>query len=97
MGYAAAGGVGGRAAKFFVGDLFAHDGSDDIGAGDVHLAHALDHEDEVGDAGGVDGAARAGAEDDGDLGDYAGGHGIAEEDVAVSGQAENAFLNAGAA
>ena len=60
VGDAAAGWRGRRgAAKFFVGNLFTHDGADHVGAGDVHLADALDHEDEVGDGRGVDGAAGA--------------------------------------
>ena len=97
VGDAAAGGVGVGAAELFVGDIFAGDGADDVGAGDVHLSGAAHHKDEVGDGGGIDGAAGGGAHNDGDLGEDAGVHSVAEEDVAVGGQAEGAFLDAGAA
>ena len=90
-------GVGVRAAELLVGDLLAGDGLDDVGAGYVHLAGALGHEDEVGDGGRVDGAARAGAHDDGDLRHDAGREGVEQEDVAVALQAGDALLDARAA
>ena len=61
VGDAGAGGVGERAAEVFMSDLFTGDGADHVGAGDVHLAGALDHEDEVHDRGGVDAAAGGGS------------------------------------
>ncbi len=48
-------------------------------------------------AGGVDGSARAGADHEGDLGDDAGGVGVAAEDLAVGAERGDAFLDAGAA
>ena len=72
------------------------DGLDDVGAGDEHVAGALGHQREVGDGGGVDGSAGAGAEDGGDLRDDSAGEGVAEEDVSVTGEGDDAFLDAGA-
>ncbi len=57
----------------------------------------LGHEGEVGDGGGVDGAAGAGAEDGGDLRDDSAGQSVAEEDVGVAGEGDDALLNAGSA
>ena len=85
------------AAQVLVAHLLAGDGADDIGPGDVHVGGALDHEDEVGDGGRVDGAAGAGPHDDGDLGHHARGQSVAQEDIAVALEAGHTFLDAGAA
>ena len=61
------------------------------------MAGRLDHEDEVGDGGRVDGAARAGSHDGGDLGDDAAGQGVAQEDIGIAAEREDAFLDARAA
>ena len=82
------------AAQVLHRDLLAQHGLDDLGAGDEHLGDLVDHEDEVGQGRGVDGAAGAGAEDDRDLGDDAGGEGVAVEDLAVAGQGVDALLDA---
>ena len=97
VGHAAVRAVHYRAAQGLAGDGLAGDGVDHLRAGDEHLADLLGHEDEVGDAGGVDRAAGAGAQDHRDLGDAAGGPGIAIEDVAVAGQRVDALLDARAA
>ena len=97
VGHAAAGGVRGSSAQIFVADFLAGDGPDDIRAGDVHLADVLDHEDEVGDGRGVDCAASRRADDDRNLRHHAGIQGVAEENVAVGGQAQRALLDACAA
>ena len=81
----------------FLGDVFVRDGLDDVGAGDEHVAGVVDHEDEIGDGGRVDRAARARAHDGGDLRDHAAGERVAQEDVRVTGQRDDAFLNARAA
>ena len=89
--------VGHGAAELVLGDLFVGDGLDDVGAGDEHVGGVVDHEDEVGDGGRIDGSAGAGAHDGGDLRDDAGGEGVAQEDVGVAGERHHAFLNARAA
>ena len=97
VGHAAAGGMGCRAAQFLVGHLFTGDRLDHLGAGDVHLAGALDHEHEIGDGRGVYRAAGRRPNDHRYLGNDARVHGVAQKDVAVGGQAIDAFLDAGAA
>ncbi len=70
----AAGGVmGGRAAQFFFGHVFMGDGLDHVGAGDEHVAGLVDHENEIGERGRIDGSAGAGTHDGGDLRDDAAG------------------------
>ena len=51
--------VGVRAAELLHGDVLAGDGLDDVGSGDEHLGGLVDHDDEVGQRGGVDVAAGA--------------------------------------
>ncbi len=97
VGDAGLGVVGHGSAELVFGDLFVGDGLDDVGAGDEHVGRVLDHEDEVGDGGGVDGSSGAGAHDGGDLRDDAAGERVAEEDVGVSGEGHDAFLDAGTA
>ena len=80
-----------------LGDVFVGDGLDDVGTGDEHVAGVVHHEDEIGDGGRVDGAAGAGAHDGGDLRDHAAGERVAQEDVGVAGERDDAFLNARAA
>ena len=75
--------VGVRAAELLHRHLFAGDGLDDVGAGDEHLAGLVDHDDEVGQRGGVDVATRGGAHDQRDLRDDARGLDVVVEDVAV--------------
>ena len=89
--------MGHGAAQLLCGDVLAGDGFDDLGTGDEHVGGLIHHEDEVGEGGGVDRAAGAGAHDGGDLGHHAGGPGIAVEDAAVAGQRVHSLLDAGAA
>jgi hypothetical protein len=72
-------------------------GLHDVGAGDEHVARALDHEDEIGHRRRVDVAARAGAHDDRDLRDDAAGDDVAPEHLAVAAEGGDALLDAGAA
>src|SRR5699024_8082566 len=88
--------VGGGAAELFLGDFLAGDGLDDVGAGDEHAGGVLHHDDEVGQGGGVGVAAGAGAEDDGDLGDDAGGLDVVVEGLGDVIQGDGAVLDAGA-
>ena len=84
-------------AEVVVGDDFVGDGFGDVGAGDVHVGGIFDHDDKVGDGGGVDGSAGAGSHDGGYLGDESGGEGVSQEDICVSAEAFDSFLNAGSA
>ena len=97
VGHAGLGVVGLAAAKVLERHLFARDGLDDVGAGDEHLRRAVRHDDEVGEGGGVHGAAGARAKDDGDLRDDAGGGDVAAEDLGELGERRDALLNARAA
>jgi hypothetical protein len=65
-----------------------------VRAGDEHVARVADHEDEVGHGGRVHVAAGAGAHDDGDLRDDAGGDDVAPEDLAVAAERRDALLDA---
>ena len=96
MGVARLGVVGAGAAEVLHRDVLAGDGLDDVGAGDEHVGGAVDHDREVGDRGGVDVAARAGAHDQADLRDHAAGVHVALEDLAVEAERDHALLDAGA-
>ena len=86
-----------RAAEFLHPDVLAGDRLDDIGAGDEHLARLVDHDDEVGEGGGVHRAAGGRAHDDRDLRDDSGCAGVQAEDLAVLAECDHALLDAGAA
>ena len=86
-----------RAAELLELDLLAGDGLDHVGAGDEHVRGLLHHEDEVGHRRGVDGAARARAHDQRDLRDHARALDVADEDVAVGAQRDDALLDPRAA
>ena len=96
MGVARLGVVGAGAAELLHRDVLAGDGLDDVGAGDEHVGGAVDHDREVGDRGGVDVPAGAGAHDQRDLRDDAGGVHVAAEDLAVEAEGDHALLDAGA-
>src|SRR5438874_2386154 len=70
---------------------------DHLGAGDEHVADAVDHECEVGDRRRVDSATRAGAEDEAQLWDETARLDVAPEDLGVAGQRHDALLDARAA
>ena len=72
-----------RAAEFLEADVLAGDGLDDVRTGDEHVRRLVDHDDEVGDRRGVDGAARARPEHQGHLRDDARGDRVAVEDLGV--------------
>ena len=86
--------MGVRAAELLHRHLLAGDRLDDVRAGDEHLAGLVDHDDEVGQRGGVDVAARRGAHDQRDLRDDAGRLDVVVEDVAVQAQRDDALLDA---
>ncbi len=95
--HAADGVVGHRAAQLFLGHVFVGDGLDHVRAGHEHVAGVRDHEDEVGDGGRVDRAARARAHDGRDLRHHAARERVAQENIRVARQRDDAFLNARAA
>ena len=82
-------------AELLQGDVLAGDRLHHVGAGDEHVAGAVDHEDEVGHGRRVDGAAGARAHDHADLGDDARGLHVAVEDPAVGVERDHALLDAG--
>jgi len=86
-----------RPPELLHGDVLAGDGLDDARAGDEHLGGLVDHDDEVGEGGGVDVAAGRRAHDQRDLRDDAGGEGVAAEDLRVQAERDDALLDAGAA
>ena len=97
LGDAGLGGVDLGATELLLGDLLTGDGLDYVGTGDEHVGGIADHEDEIGDGGGVDGTTGAGTHDEGDLGDDTGGEGVALEDLGVTGEGVAALLDTGTA
>ena len=86
-----------RPAELLELDLLAGHGLDHFRAGDEHVRGLFDHEDEVGHRRRVDGAAGAGAHDHADLRDHARALDVADEDVAVGAERDDALLDPGAA
>ena len=82
-----------RAAELLEADLFPGHRLDHVGPGDEHVGSALDHQGEVGDGGGVDGAARAWPHDQGDLRDHPGGDHVAVEDLAKQPERDDSLLD----
>ena len=85
------------AAEELAVDILMRHGLHDIRSGDEHVARALDHDREVGDRRRVDRAAGARTQDDGDLGHDAGRHDVAQEDVGIAAERDDAFLDPRAA
>jgi hypothetical protein len=86
-----------RAPQVVERDLLARRDPDDLRPGDEHVADPVDHEREVCHRGRVHGPARAGAEDQAELGDDAARLDVAPEDLGVAGQGHDPLLDAGAA
>src|SRR4051794_33195079 len=84
----------GRSAEALGIDVLVGYGLHDIRAGDEHVARPLDHDGEVRDRRRIHGAARTWPHDDGQLRNDAGGERVAEEDVGVAAERDDAFLNA---
>ena len=89
--------VGGRAAELLERHLLAGHRLHHVGAGDEHVRRALDHEDEVGDRGRVDGAARARPHHERDLRHDARRLHVPPEDLRVPGERDDALLDPRAA
>ena len=92
VGDAAGAGMYPGTAEVFRRDLFAGHCLDDFRPGEEHVALA-GHDDEVGQRRGVHRTTGAGAEDDGNLRDDAGGHDVTHENLTVGGEAAHAFLD----
>src|ERR1700682_5644933 len=86
-----------RAAEFLLGDFLVGDGLDDVGASDEHVRSLARHENEIGDGGGVEGAASAWAHHGADLRDDSAAKRVAEENIGVTRERGDTFLNARAA
>ena len=82
------------AAQLLRGDRLVRHRLDDVRARDEHVRGVPHHEDEVRDRGRVDGAARARSHDRGDLRHDARGERVAQEDVGVARQGDDALLDA---
>gem|GEM_PF-4879990 len=70
---------------------------DDLRPGDEHVAGILDHKYPVGHGRRIDGPAGSGPHNGGNLRNHAGRHGIAIENLAVTGKGIDPFLDPGAA
>ncbi len=81
-------------AQFLKAHFFARDGLDDFWAGDEHVAGVFDHKDKVGHGRRVDGAPGARPHDGRYLGNHARGDHVAQKDVGIGAQADDAFLDA---
>ena len=85
------------AAELLERDVLAGHRLHDVGPGDEHLAGLVDHDDEVGEGGGVDVTAGGRTHHQRDLRDDAGRVHVAPEDLAVEAEGDHALLDAGAA
>ena len=92
--HAAGGVVRHGAAQIFLAHILVHDGFDDVRPGHKHVTGILDHHREVGNGRRIDRSARARPHDGGNLGDDAGSHRVAQEDIGISRQRRHAFLDA---
>ena len=81
-------------AQFLGRDDLVGDGLDHVRAGHEHVGAVAHHEDEVGHRGGIDRPARARPHDDRDLRDDAGGEDVLLEDIRVTGERRDTFLDA---
>ena len=88
VGRARLGGVGHGPAQLLEGHVLAGHRLHHVRAGDEHVGGLLDHQHEVGDGRGVDGAAGRGAHDQRQLGDHPGGLDVAPEDLGVARQGD---------
>ena len=85
--------MNGGSAELLGGNVLRGNLLDDLGPGQEHVGALVHHHHIVCDGGGVDRATGAGSHDQGDLGDDAGVEDVAEENIRVSGQSVDSFLN----
>ena len=93
MSNAALGGVGRRTSQFLVGDLLTGDCANDVRTGDIHVAYAVHHKDEVGNTRRVHRATGARSENDRNLGHHTGGECVGTKDLGVTVEREHPLLN----
>ena len=86
-----------RAAQLLHRDFLMGGRADDVGAGDEHVRALAHHDDEIGHRGRINRAARARSHDRGNLRNHARRHHVAQENVGVAGERNDAFLDARAA
>src|ERR1043166_7623924 len=82
------------AAEFFLRYVFVRDGLNHVGAGDEHVGGVLHHDVDVADDRKMYGAARAWSHDATDLRNDTGCQSVAQKDVSVAAEADDAFLDA---
>src|SRR6266446_2309638 len=97
MGYATGGVMGHRAAELLLGDFLMRNGLDDVRTGDEHVRSFACHENEIGDGRRIDGAASARPHNGADLRNDSTGKRVAKENIRVTSERSDAFLNARAA
>ena len=86
-----------RPAQLFGSEVLVGHRLHHIRPGDEHVARPLDHEDEIGDGGRIDGAAGARAHDQRDLRHHARCQHVALEHLGIAAKRGDAFLDARAA
>ena len=94
MRHTAFGAVGRSTSKLFGAYLFVGHGFHYVRSGHEHVRAAFDHEDEIGQGRRVHSTAGARTHDGAELGHHTAGHNVAVEDVGVSAEGNDAFLNA---
>ncbi len=85
--------MGDRAAKLFLGHLLVRHLFDHIGSGYEHVAGLFHHDDEIGDGRRIDSTTRAGTQNGRDLWNDTRTHHVAVENIGISGQTLNPFLD----
>src|SRR5215203_152257 len=81
----------------FLCDFLMRDGLDHVRSGNEHVGRVFDHDVEIGDRRTVNGAARARTHDATDLRYHTAGERIAQENVCITTETYDAFLNTRAA
>jgi len=90
-------GVGQRPPQLLEGDRLVCHRLHDVGPGHEHIAGALDHDNEIGERRRVDRAAGRRSQDHADLRHDPGRQGIAQEDIGIPAERNDALLDACAA
>jgi len=91
--HAADGIVRHRAAQLLEADVLVSHRADHVGAGHEHIRCIFDHKYKVGQRRAVNRPTRARPHDHAELGNHAAGERVAQEDVRVAAQADDALLN----